>query len=74
MRCFNVEGACNPEDNYMVDITQRLETIKSRMNQILANNTGKSVEEVTEACERDNFMTADEALAFGIIDRVLEHH
>ena len=29
MRCFNVEGACNPEDNYMVDITQRLETIKS---------------------------------------------
>ena len=53
---------------------KRLQTIKSRMNQILANNTGKSVEEVTAACERDNFMTADEALAFGIIDRVLEHH
>ena len=53
---------------------KRLETIKTRMNKILAENTGKSVEEVTAACERDNFMTADEAKDFGIIDRVIEHH
>jgi len=53
---------------------KRLETIKARMNQILAQNTGKSIEEVTVACERDNFMTSEEALAFGIIDRVIEHH
>ena len=53
---------------------KRLETIKSRMNRILAENTGKSIEEVTDACERDNFMTSDEALAFGIIDRVIAHH
>lgn len=53
---------------------KRLETIKARMNKILAENTGKSLEEVTAACERDNFMTADEAMAFGIIDRVIEHH
>ena len=53
---------------------KRLETIKARMNQIMAENTGKSVEEVTDACERDNFMTAQEALEFGLIDRVLEHH
>ncbi len=53
---------------------KRLQTIKERMNKILAENTGKSVEEVTAACERDNFMTAQEAAAFGIIDRVLEHH
>ena len=53
---------------------KRLETIKERMNRILAQNTGKSVEEVTDACERDNFMTADEAVNFGIIDRVIEHH
>ena len=53
---------------------KRLETIKARMNKILAENTGRSIEEVTAACERDNFMSADEALAFGIIDRVLEHH
>ena len=53
---------------------KRLETIKQRMNAILAQNTGKSVEEVTLACERDNFMTSEEALSFGIIDRVIEHH
>ncbi len=53
---------------------KRLETIKERMNRILAQNTGKSVEEVTAACERDNFMTSEEALEFGLIDRVLEHH
>ena len=53
---------------------KRLQTIKTRMNKILAENCGQSIETVTEACERDNFMTAEEAKAFGIIDRVLEHH
>ena len=53
---------------------KRLETIKARMNRILSENTGKSIEEVTAACERDNFMSAEEAKSFGLIDRVLEHH
>ena len=53
---------------------KRLQTIKERMNRILAENTGKSVEEVTAACERDNFMTAQEALEFGLVDRVLDRH
>ena len=53
---------------------KRLETIKARMNRILAENTGKSVEEVTAACERDNFMTADEAVAYGLIDKVITNH
>lgn len=53
---------------------KRLETIKARMNQILAENTGKTVEEVTAACERDNFMTADEAMSYGIIDKVIANH
>ena len=50
---------------------KRLETIKARMNRILAEKTGKSVEEVTAACERDNFMSAAEAKEWGIIDEVL---
>ncbi len=53
---------------------KRLETIKERMNRIMAEKTGKSVEEVTAACERDNFMTSEEALQFGLIDRVIERH
>ena len=53
---------------------RRLETIKTRMNKILAENTGRDIETVTAACERDNFMTAEEALSFGLVDRVLDHH
>ena len=53
---------------------KRLQTIKERMNRIMAENTGRTVEEVTAACERDNFMTSQEALAFGLVDRVLDHH
>ena len=53
---------------------KRLQTIKERMNRIMAENTGRSIEEVTAACERDNFMTAEEALSFGLVDRVLDHH
>ena len=53
---------------------KRLQTIKERMNRIMAENVGRTVEEVTAACERDNFMSAEEALAFGLVDRVLEHH
>ena len=53
---------------------KRLETIKERMNRILAENTGKPIEEVTAACERDNFMSSEEAKEFGIIDRVIAHH
>lgn len=53
---------------------RRLETIKERMNRILAENTGKSVETVTADCERDNFMTADAAMAYGLIDSVCIKH
>ena len=53
---------------------KRLQTIKDRMNRILAENTGRSIEEVTNACERDNFMSSQEAMEFGLVDRVLDHH
>ena len=52
---------------------KRLEVIKKRMNRILADNTGKPVEVVTADCERDNFMTAEEAAEYGLIDKVIEH-
>ena len=53
---------------------KRLETIKKRMNKILSENTGKPVEVVTADCERDNFMTAEEALEYGLIDKVFDKH
>ena len=53
---------------------KRLQIIKERMNRIMSENTGRSIEEVTAACERDNFMSAQEAMEFGLIDKVLERH
>ena len=50
---------------------KRLETIKKRVNHIMAGNTGKDVETVTADCERDNFMTAEEAREYGLIDKVI---
>lgn len=50
---------------------KRLEIIKKRMNTILAANTGKPFEVVEADCERDNFMTAEEAKEYGLVDKVL---
>ena len=50
---------------------KRLEIIKKRMNQILSENTGRDIQEVTAACERDNFMSAQEALDFGLVDKII---
>ena len=46
--------------------------LKKRLNEIYSNHTGKSVEEIKKALERDNFMTADVAKSFGLIDKVVE--
>ncbi len=45
--------------------------IRKRLNEILADNTGKSVEEIARDTERDNFMTAEEAVRYGIVDKIV---
>lgn len=47
---------------------------KKKLNEILAANTGQSVEKIAEDTERDNFMSANEALEYGLIDRILVNH
>jgi len=47
-------------------------SLKKRLNEIYSKHTGKSVEEIKLALERDNFMTADNAKSFGLIDQVVE--
>jgi len=44
---------------------------KKKLNQILASNTGKSVNRIIKDCERDNFMSAKEALDYGLIDEII---
>ena len=45
--------------------------IKKKLNAILAENTGKPVEKIAEDCERDFFMSAEEAIEYGLIDKVI---
>ena len=47
-------------------------SLKKRLNEIYSRHTGKSVDEIKSALERDNFMTADVAQSFGLIDKVVE--
>ena len=47
-------------------------SLKKRLNEIYSKHTGKSVDEIKSALERDNFMTADVAKDFGLVDEVVE--
>jgi len=46
--------------------------LKNRLNTILSKHTGKPIEQVEKDCDRDNFMTADEAKAYGLVDEVVQ--
>ena len=48
-------------------------SLKERLNEIYSKHTGKNVEDIKSALERDNFMTADAAKLFGLIDEVVEN-
>ena len=52
---------------------RRIQQMKQKLNEILAANTGRPLEQIAADTERDNFMTAQEALAYGIIDKVIDH-
>lgn len=46
---------------------------RNKLERILAENTGKDIETISAACERDNYLTAEEALNFGLIDKIIKH-
>ena len=52
-------------------VAEQILKTKKKLNEILSQNTGKSYEEIARDTERDNWMTADEALKYGIIDSVV---
>ena len=59
------------------DIKIRAELIlrtRDMLNKILSENTGKPIEQIEKDTDRDNFMTAEQALEYGIIDRILTKH
>ena len=54
--------------------TELLLRTRQTLNELLAANTGKTVEEIARDTERDNFMTAKQALEYGLIDKIIERH
>ncbi len=52
-------------------MSDHMQKSRQRLDRILAENTGRPIEEITLATERDNYMSAQEALAFGLIDKVI---
>ena len=52
--------------------TERLLKIRETLNTIISENTGKPLEQVEKDTDRDNFMTADEAVEYGIVDKVVK--
>lgn len=53
--------------------SDHIQKSKERLNSILAKNTGKSIEEITLATERDHYMSAAEAVDFGLIDKIIDN-
>ena len=67
-----------PSGGYQGQVTdimihaRHVERIKKRMNELYVKHTGRTTKEVEDALERDNFMSAEEALAWGHIDKIME--
>ena len=55
-------------------VAENILKTKKKLNEILAANTGRSIEEIERDTERDNYMSAEEAKAYGLIDEILTHH
>ena len=65
-------GGAKGQETEIRIVAENILKTRNRLNEILAANTGKSVEEISRDTERDNYMTAQEAVAYGLIDSVVE--
>ena len=67
-----------PSGGYQGQVTdimihaRNVEAMKRRLNEIYVKHTGRTIKEVEEALERDNFMTAEQAVSFGLVDKILD--
>lgn len=64
-------GGAQGQATEILIAARHIERTREKLNRILAENTGKPYDEICKDTDRDNFMTADEAMAYGLIDKVL---
>ena len=55
-------------------VAERILRLKSKLNKILSENTNKSIDVIERDTERDHFLTAEEALEYGIVDEILKNN
>ena len=65
-------GGARGQETEIRIVAENILKTRNKLNEILAANTGKSLEEISRDTERDNYMTAQEAVAYGLIDSVVE--
>ncbi len=68
-----IGGGLSGQQTDIMIHAKNLEKTREKLERIMAANSGKSFEEMHAACERDNYMTAEEAFEFGLIDKVITH-
>ncbi len=68
-----ISGGVKGQATEIQIVSDHILRTRRQLNRIMAQNTGRSEEEIAAATERDNYMSAAEALDFGIIDQIIEH-
>ncbi|MBE6779460.1 MAG: ATP-dependent Clp endopeptidase proteolytic subunit ClpP [Ruminococcaceae bacterium] len=64
-------GGAKGQATEILIAAKHIERTRANLNRILSENTGRSLEEIERDTERDNFMTAQEALEYGLVDKVI---
>ena len=65
------DGGAHGQQTEIEIAAREIRATRERLNQILSDATGKPVEEIQRDTERDKFLTADEALTYGLVDRIV---
>ena len=66
-------GGARGQETEIRIIAENILKTRNKLDKMLAENTGRSLEEIKRDTERDNYMSAQEALEYGLIDRVVEN-
>lgn len=66
-----ISGGLGGQQTDIMIAAKNLEKTREKLERIIAENCGKTYEEINKACERDNYMSAEEALNFGLVDKIL---
>ena len=64
-------GGCQGQATDMEIVTKHIVDVKQKLNEILAKNTNQPIEKIKQDTERDNYMFAEDALKYGLVDKVL---